>query len=256
MFRRLLTRINTLDTPPPWGIVAGLGAVIASFAAVVIGSFIAWSLLDDRQYTALVAWTIGAVITIVFVFVRFAKPDERAALRLHGGDSGITSVASIQQIFLMLLIGVGLSVTLDVVSGRVTRVFLPEPELLRLYSNSLDGLPIQPITWIIALVFMMGVQPVAEELVFRGVVLPALRTTTGAWPGYILSAILYAVFHLLSFPPSATDFNGLWYSLILPFIAGLIFGVVRLYTHSTRAAILARAGFGLFAVVKVLTLVG
>jgi membrane protease YdiL (CAAX protease family) len=79
---------------------------------------------------------------------------------------------------------------------------------------------------------------------------------TGAWPGYILSAILYAVFHLLSFPPAGSDFNGLWYGQILPFVAGLIFGAVRLYTGSTRAAILAHVGFGLFAIVKMLTLAG
>jgi membrane protease YdiL (CAAX protease family) len=254
MFRRLLARINALDAPPPWSLVAALSSGVVSFAAVVIGTFIALALLNNTQYTALAAWTIGAVLTVTFVFIRFSKPEERTALRL-GGSSG--TGLPVQEIFLMLLIGVGLSVALDVVSGRVTNVFLPEPELLSLYTDvSLYQQPINILTWIFALVFMVLLQPIAEELVFRGIMLPSLRGTLGVWPGYILSAILYAVFHMLAFPPAINDFNGFWYSQFIPFIAGLIFGAVRLYTGSTRAAILAHVGFGLFALVKVLTLVG
>jgi membrane protease YdiL (CAAX protease family) len=255
MFRRLFTRINTPETPLPWGIVAALGAVVVSFAAVVIGTFIAFELLNDRQYTLLIAWTLGAFITIIFVFVRFAKPEERAVLRL--GLNSTEGTAAIQQLFLMLLIGVGLSVALDVITGRVTRLFLPEPELLRLYTDvTLYQQPVQAITWIVAVAFMVIAQPIAEELVFRGVLLPSLRQVTGAWPGYILSVILYAVFHTLAFSQAGSGLNSLWYGQIVPFIAGLIFGAVRLYTGSTRAAILAHVGFGLFAIVKMLTLAG
>jgi membrane protease YdiL (CAAX protease family) len=248
MFRRLFARINALDTPPPWSLVAALSSGVISFAAVIMGSFIALALLNKTQYTELAAWTIAAMVTIIFVFIRFNKPEERAALRL-GGSEG--SGLPVQEIFLMLLIGVGLSLTLDVVSGRVTNTFLPEPELLSLYQQSVNGL-----TWIFAIVFMVVLQPIAEELVFRGLMLPSLRNTLGAWPGYIVSAILYALFHMLAFSTAINDFNGFWYSQIVPFIAGLIFGAVRLYTGSTRAAILAHVGFGLFAVVKVITLVG
>jgi membrane protease YdiL (CAAX protease family) len=248
MFRRLLARINGLDTPPPWSLVAALGSGVVSFAAVIMGSFIALALLNKTQYTELAAWTIAAMVTIIFVFIRFNKPEERAALRV-GASAG--STLPVQEIFLMLLIGVGLSVALDVVSGRVTNVFLPEPELLSMYRQQVTGL-----TWIFAFVFMIVLQPIAEELVFRGLMLPSLRNTLGAWPGYIVSAILYALFHMLAFSTAINDFNGFWYSQIVPFIAGLIFGAVRLYTGSTRAAMLAHVGFGLFAVVKVITLVG
>jgi membrane protease YdiL (CAAX protease family) len=248
MFRQFWARINALDTPPPWSLVAALSSGVVSFAAVVIGTFIALALLNNIQYTALAGWTFAAMLTVIFVFIRFNKLEERTALRLRSSDA---SALPIQEIFLMLLIGVGLSVALDVVSGRVTNSFLPEPELLSLYQQSVNGL-----TWIFAFVFMVVLQPIAEELVFRGIMLPSLRNAVGAWPGYILSAILYALFHTLAFSPVTNDFNGFWYSQIVPFIAGLIFGAVRLYTGSTRAAILAHVGFGLFAVVKVITLVG
>lgn len=243
-----MAHINALDTAPPWSLVAALGSGVVSFAAVVIGTFIALALLNNTQYTALAGWTFGAVLTIIFVFIRFKKPEERAALRLGRSDA---SELPMQEIFLTLLIGLGLSVTLDVVSGRVTNTFLPEPELLSLYRQQVNGL-----TWIFAFIFMVVLQPLAEELVFRGLMLPSLRNALGAWSGYIVSAILYALFHMLAFSPAINDFNGFWYSQLVPFIAGLIFGAVRLYTGSTRAAILAHVGFGLFALVKVLTLVG
>lgn len=246
-------RISTLETAPPWSTLAALGGVVVSFAAIVIGTFIALALLNATQYTALVAWTIGAGLTIIYVFVRFGKPEQRAALRLGAGEN----VVVVQQVFLMLLIGVGLSVAMDVVSGRVTSAFLPEPELMQLYTSVyLNKVPISLLSWIFALLFMVVAQPVAEELIFRGVLLPSLRSAIGAWPGYILSALLYALFHLIAYGSSISDFNGLWYGQILPFIAGMIFGAVRLTTGSTRAAILAHVGFGLFAVVKMLTLVG
>jgi membrane protease YdiL (CAAX protease family) len=48
----------------------------------------------------------------------------------------------------------------------------------------------------------------------------------------------------------------MWYGLLSPLIAGLVYGAVRLYTQSTRAALLVHAAFGLFALVKLLTLMG
>jgi membrane protease YdiL (CAAX protease family) len=253
MFQKLLSRINAPEAAPPWNVLVALFTVIVAFVAIIIGTTIALLLLDQTQYTALASWTIGAAITVAFIFTRFRTPEERAALRLNlAGDT-----LPVQQLFLMLLIGVGLAVALDVVSGRVTNSFAPDPELYPLYLDaSVGGFPVLVVSWLLALVFMVIAQPVAEELVFRGVLLPSLRATIGAWPGYILSALLYAVFHLMAFSPSPNDFRGLWYGQILPFIAGLIFGAVRLYTGSTRAAILAHVGFGLFAVVKLVTLVG
>jgi len=258
MFRRLFARIGSLDALPPWSWVAALGSVVVSFAAVVLGTFVTLALLNDTQYKELAAWTLGAALTIAFLFVRFGKPEERAALRLGGRTRDVEAqgLAPLQETFLFLFIGVGLALALDVVSGRVTNAFLPEPELLQLYFDVVYyQQPVSTLSWLFAVVFMVIAQPVAEELVFRGLALPSLRRAVGAWPGYILSALVYAVFHLLAFPPVGNEFN-LWYSQIVPFVAGLIFGAVRLYTGSTRAAILAHIGFGLFAVVKLFSLVG
>src|SRR5690349_2867448 len=108
MFRKLFTRINTLESPPPWTLVTALSSMIASFAAIIIGTAVPLLLMGSAQYGPLAGWTIGAAITVVFIFIRFRQPEERAALRLNNANE--SSGLPVQEIFLMLLIGVGLSV--------------------------------------------------------------------------------------------------------------------------------------------------
>jgi membrane protease YdiL (CAAX protease family) len=106
---------------------------------------------------------------------------------------------------------------------------------------------------------MLIAQPLAEELVFRGVALPALRTALGARFGLVATAALSAVFHLLIYPASYTAVDSgvsplaaLWYSGVTPFLAALVFGSVRVVTGSTRLAIAAHVAFGLFALLRLL----
>ncbi len=269
MFRRLFARIGAPPVPPPWGLFGGLSAVIVAFAAVVIGTTLSLALLGDGQYTALAGWTIAAALIVIFMFVRFSKPEQRAALwqephsltsspnARRGNSAAAPPATPLQDLFLYLLVGVGLAVTLDIITFRVTSPTLPEPELLRFFQLvRLYNQPATFLAWVFALVFMAVAQPIAEELVFRGALLPSLRGAAGAWAGYLLSSILYGVFHLLAYAPPPNDFNGLWYGLIVPVIGGLIFGATRLYTRSTRAAMLMHAGFGLFSLVKLVTLLG
>jgi membrane protease YdiL (CAAX protease family) len=69
--------------------------------------------------------------------------------------------------------------------------------------------------------------------------------------------VAYTIFHFVSYqlPPAANNTALIWIGIVEPLIGGLIFGAVRIYTGSTRAAILTHMAFGLFAVVKLLTLV-
>ncbi|MBC7814346.1 MAG: CPBP family intramembrane metalloprotease, partial [Burkholderiales bacterium] len=110
--------------------------------------------------------------------------------------------------------------------------------------------------WVAAVLLMVLAQPIAEELVFRGILFPALRAATGAWAGLFLSALLYGTFHLLTYAPPQEGLVGVWYGLFAPLLAGLVIGGIRAYTGSTRAAIVMHVGFGIFAVLKALTITG
>jgi membrane protease YdiL (CAAX protease family) len=146
-----------------------------------------------------------------------------------------------------------MAMTFDLLSQAVTGDFaLAASELMRF-----RGVPVGVFGWVIALLFMVVLQPVAEELVFRGVLFPALRFTLGAWWALVMCAGFHAAFHFLAYPPAADDQTVLlWYGLTLPFLDALVITAVRAYTGSTRAAIVAHAAFGLFAVLKVFFIAG
>ena len=86
-----------------------------------------------------------------------------------------------------------------------------------------------------------------------GGLLPTLRAKIGSWLGLLISTLLYGIFYILAYTPGS-GLNG--YALIVPFLAGLIFGMVRVYTDSTRATIVMHLAFGLFMTLKALALVG
>ncbi len=249
MFRSIWLSIRATEAAPPWGLGAALAALLAAAAAMILGAALASIFVPDQSYTLVVGWTITTALMAMFVFIYLSQPKQRAALRFD-------SQSPLPNTFFLLLIGVGLAVTLDVLLRGVTGTFWPELELMRLYTDFLlYQRSIPPLGWVFAVVLMVIFQPLGEELVFRGVLLPALRARLGPWPGYLLTSLLYALFHLIFY---ATDPNSVlvwWYGLVYPFVAGLIFGAVRLNTGSTRAAFIVHAAFGLFAVIKLVTLV-
>lgn len=244
MVQRILTRIGAPEAPPPWGLGIALTNAIAAFCALIIGVGVAVSLWGDAQHVLFAGWSMGAALAAAFVWMTRRKDAERQALQL-----GEVPVATL---FMVLLVGLGIAITLDVVSFRLIGQFVSDPELATLY-----GQPVTAITWVFAALFMIVMQPVAEELVFRGMIFPVLRKELGGWFGLLVNAVLYAGFHMLAYlPQEARDATGLWYGVAVPFIAGLFFGVVRAYTGSTRAAVAAHVAFGLFAVFKAISLAG
>ncbi len=255
MFRQLMKRIAATEPTPPWSTWGAIGAMIASFVAIILGSAISIIVLQESQYSLLLGWSVGAALVIAFVWVTRRSPRYWSAL--WNGTSTKDSNPT-QSVFWYLLIGVGLAILLDLIGRGIIGFIVPDPELLNLYSYvQLYGQPVLAVSWILVVLFMVLLQPLAEGLVFQGLLLPSLRATIASWPGFILSAVAYTMFHFIAFqpPPTASNTALIWIGLIEPLICGLIFAAIRVYTGSTRAAILTHMAFGLFAVVKLLTLV-
>jgi membrane protease YdiL (CAAX protease family) len=185
------------------------------------------------------------VLTVLFVLVTHRRsPQDFAALRISTSPNGL---------LLLLLLGISVAILFDLISWvAVDNQELTSAELLDLNASAMDW-----GGWMVALLFMVLLQPIAEELVFRGVMFPALRVVGGAWTGLLMCAGFQAVFHFMAYPPSPDNQRVLlWYGLILPFLDALFITGVRASTGSTRAAIVAHAALGLFAVLKVYTLSG
>jgi len=242
------------EAPPAWRFGAVVLTFAAAVAAFIAGSYVTLVWLPDQPYAAVAGWTIGAFITIIFVVqTRTRRPNFRDAtdpdpLRLIAQPNTAPAV-------LLLLIALGFAMLIDLFSAALTGGFQRSPELLGLDLRG-GGLLIGVF---FALLFMVIAQPIAEELVFRGVAYPALRAAFSLGPTLLLGALLHASFHLIIYPPNYPFVEigvRLWWGVGVPFLDALVIGVVRAHQRSTRAAIIVHAGFGLFAVLKLLALAG
>lgn len=83
------------------------------------------------------------------------------------------------------------------------------------------------------------IAPIAEEVVFRGVLLSALDRRWGAWAAVILSSVIFSLMHVTPFsiPP------------ILVF--GLVLGCLFVWTRSLTVCIVAHAVFNLSGIVAI-----
>ncbi|MFW5696903.1 MAG: CPBP family intramembrane glutamic endopeptidase [Phototrophicaceae bacterium] len=237
MFKRLARG----EPAPPWSYLTALGTIIAMFLSVIIGSTIASVIFDDTAVSLLVGWSIGMALTVVFVMVNRRTPEGFDALRLGRTASRLPLVA---------LLAFGVAVFFDLIGWIITGdQTLASAELIRLSAEETSL-----IGWVVALLFMGFLQPLGEEIVFRGMAFPAVRSTVGALWGFVVVAGLHAVFHFAAYPPPPDDRAVLfWYGLALPFLDALFLTGVRAHSGSTRAAVVAHAMMGVFVLLKVIT---
>jgi len=86
--------------------------------------------------------------------------------------------------------------------------------------------------------FAVVIGPLAEELAFRGFLLPLLARTIGASAGVLMTALAFALLH-------GPQYSWSWQHVVLVGSAGAVFGVVRLATGSTGTAFLMHATYNL-----------
>jgi membrane protease YdiL (CAAX protease family) len=159
-----------------------IGAMIASFLAIVIGTAVSIILLPESQYSLLLGWSVGAALIIAFVWIT-RRSDRYWSGLWNGAAAAQKEPNATQNSFWYLLIGIGLAILLDLIGRGVVGQIIPNAELLNLYGYLQLGQPILVISWIFALLFMVVLQPLAEGLVFQGLLLPSLRAGIAPWPG-------------------------------------------------------------------------
>ncbi len=251
----MFKRLTRPEDAPPWGMFTALSLVIVlALSVILIGTNLADILFSQRTEAPLIGWLIGMAITIFFVTTRFERsPEAVAALRMKPSRN-------VRRLPIVFLFAFGMAITIDLISLAVTGNFWPVPELLGFFLVGSEGnlISVNPglFEWAIALIFLLIMQPIAEEAVFRGALFPSLRAELGPIAGLLMVSVFHAAFHLVAYSPQGGDFTLLWYALFVPFIDSLVITAVRADTGSTRAAIVAHAAFGLFAVLKALFLMG
>ena len=226
---------------PPWStgevlLTAGVLAVGMLLIASVVASLVSASPAPTAA-GFLLGWMAGLVLIGAFVLVRWRQSAVKFAA-LMGGEARFP-------LPVIALIGIGAALTADLIAAWGSEFGVVA---------ALRGLETSPQTLLLAGLFLLLVQPVTEALVFAGVLLPRLRASTGAWPGLLLTAFLFAGYHYLVFGTRLVGSAALWYGFMLPFIVGLVMLIMRIYANSTRAAMAVHAGSGLVALAVFLLL--
>lgn len=236
--QNFIQQLRTPEPAPPWGLLNALGIVVGAFImTALVGGVIASTFAAQGAAALLIGWSVGGALTVMLVLITRRDDDARAALRL--AESSLP-------LLIAFGVGLGVAVTLDLIAIPILGEVRRPPELLALTAGA--GV----ITWGFALVFMLAVQPLAEELVFRGVLFPALREAQSITVAVIVSAAFYGIFHQLVYTAPRDGFGGFWYGLAEPTLVGVVLGLVRGATGSTRAAVAVHVGVGAFALIKTL----
>lgn len=231
---------------PPWSLLsAALSAAVLLICLTVVGPALASLLLGSQEITPFLlmfSWALGMGLNIVFTLVnRRSSAESWAALRLGPGHLPRP---------LVLLLGVAIALAIDLVVNLAGGRFLPVPEIYGFQSQGAAGL-------VLAALLLILLQPLAESLVFQAILLPSLRWRLGPWPGVLAASALFVALHLLVFWAAyAAAYDLVWYGLIYPALIGLAFSLLRVYTDSSSAVIIARMGAGLMFFLTALAISG
>lgn len=236
--RSFLSRLAQPEDAPPWSGLTVALTIGAAFVAVLAASGFVFTWLGTVSAAPFIAWSVAALLTILFIVQTRRTPADREALHLRGVNNVIP---------LLLAINIALAMAADLPGLALNGGVLPQRAETAALSPGADVM-----AWVFAALLLVVVQPIADGLVFSGIAFPRLRANLGPWPGLLLTVGLFGVFHALVYPALAADGSpALWQGLIVPLLHGLIFTLNRAYTGSTRDAILAQAVVGLFELFKV-----
>lgn len=98
-----------------------------------------------------------------------------------------------------------------------------------------------------AIIFLaIFVAPIIEEIFFRGFMQPALVKTLGAFPGIVITALIFGVSH-----SQYLDYNA---ALVAVTTIGLVLGITKYYTGSIMPGIFAHLFNNLLAAMSLLSL--
>jgi len=230
----LFVRLSAKQDAPPWALGETiLALLVLGIATILIGSVIAASsspnALNPEPISLVFGWLIGLVIVIAFVLVRWRRTKEKFDALALGASNWSPLLA--------ILIGIAAIFTANVLAGYGSGNFTAFAPL-----QGIDQTQFGQI--LLAALFLL-VQAVAEGLIFWGIILPRLRASTGAKMGLVLTVAVFAAYYYLVFGERLGDGLSLWYGVIAPLIVGFTLASVRVWSNSTRTAILAQIGVGI-----------
>jgi membrane protease YdiL (CAAX protease family) len=237
-------RITRPEPAPEWSAVLAVFFFIAFLILWIAGQALVLT-VGGESFNVFTPGTLvgGAAIACIIIALTVIQWARR-----RFGPNWITTLRLRQPatppVFVIVLVGLGAAWAIDLVgvltSLKADQIVPPVLEALR-----------EPIgaAWVIAAIFAVVIQPLAEGLVFVGIIYPILtKMLRNNWFAAAAVAAIYTFANAVIFNPV----GGVWFLLIQPFLMMFVVTLVRAYTQSTQSAIVARALFGLFFVLAAL----
>jgi membrane protease YdiL (CAAX protease family) len=243
--RTFFNRLCAREQPSPWTVGLAL-AFVAAYAVLWVAALSVVSILTgevnaslpSNRTLALSALLGGLVVGVGLIQWARRRSGQQwtAVLRLREPSQRNAQL-------LIVLLSLGLAWAIDL-AGAVLR--LKGGQIVPPVLDSLRQPEI--FAWLVAALVALIVQPIAESLIFSGILYPALARIFS--DNRIAIIIVSLIYMLVSLVLSAAP--GQWYMMLQPLLMALVVNSVRAYYQSTRAAILARLAFGLFFVLAAL----
>lgn len=213
-----------------------LGAFIIQFVAsmlcmIIVGVYVLFIhggtradlsrlLLRSVNDYSMIISLVYAVIAIVWCGILYYKWQWRERTFLYRERLGGARIPG------ALALGFGTCIVLTVIVGVAAQLF---PSAFSSYEKLMDTLDITNSVFAIPYVMLVG--PVAEELIFRGVILDRLKPAFSFWVANALQAALFGIFHM-------NIIQGLY-----AFVLGMLLGMVVQVTGTILASMIMHITF-------------
>lgn len=227
---------SRLDEQVPWKISDVIFTyVLIIFISFIFVGFLLYASLDMNVgfFTALLQISISLItvgIVYYFVTVKYQIPFKEAfGIYFHKTPhffrQGIFAAAAI------ILSTTAISLMFSQFAGATKQspyVYMPEDKIK-------------------AIIFLaVFIAPIVEEIFFRGFMQPALVKTIGAFPGIVMTAIIFGLSH--------TQYFDYGVALVSVTTIGLILGITKYYTNSVVPGMFAHLFNNLLAALSLLSI--
>lgn len=236
--------VGARDAAAPVPIRWGLGDFAWAWPAtvvgqVLIGTFVVAARGAPRHYQAdavdIAVITAGSAVLTVLLLRTFVVNRGRGSLLADLGFTvRIRDWPWLAAGVLLQVGALGMVAVIEAVAGSE-----PKQEVVKAIQQSGTG------TRILGAIAVVAFAPVAEELLFRGLLLRGLLRRFGAAASVLVGGITFAAVHLVD--PSAAP-------LLAPLaLVGVLSGILAVRTGDLSRSILLHAGFNLLSAVLLLT---
>ena len=235
-----MSRLTHLESPVSWSLLLGLFFVLAYAILWIAGQVIVTTLSGGSATPTLESLGLGALVgSLVTIIGTFLWAQQRS----NGSWSTWLKLGQPRSpaVFVVVLTGLGAAWAIDLI-GVLLKLKTDQivPPIFNVLRQPID------VTWILVAIFAILIQPIAEGLVFGGILFPALaRDLHNNLIASLLTALVYALVNAAVLMGSVAD---PWYGLLQPFLMILVVALVRAYSRSTQSAIVTRVFFGVFFV--------